>query len=56
MWNERLAGWRAHIEASKIADQEQLAVGNRGFIVRQGTPTLGSRNQLQVRVLEPQVE
>ena len=54
MWNERLAAWRAHIQAVKAADQERLAAGNRGYLVRNGTPTLGSRTKMQVHVLEPQ--
>ena len=54
MWNERWASWRAHVQAAKAADQERLATGNRGYLVRNGTPTLGSRTKMQVHVLEPQ--
>ena len=56
MWNERLAAWRSHIQAVKAADQEQLAAGNHGYVIRQGAPTLGARSQLEVHVLEPQVQ
>ena len=54
MWNERLAAWRARVEALKQADQERLASGNRGFVVREGAPTLGTAVKLHVRVLEPE--
>ena len=54
MWNERWAAWRARIEALKAADQEQLAMGNHGYVVRNGISTLGSSEKLQVHVLQPQ--
>ena len=54
MNDQRLAAWRAHIQAMKAADQQRLASGNRGYLVRGGVPTLGSRSELQVRVLQPQ--
>ncbi len=54
MWDERLASWRAHIQAVKAADEERLATGNRGYLVHNGTPTLGSHTKMQVHVLEPQ--
>ena len=56
MWDERWADWRAHVEALKAADQEALALGNRGYLVRNGVATLGSREKLQVHVLEPQAQ
>ena len=54
MWNERWAAWRARIEALKAADQEQLALGNHGYVVHNGVTTLGSSEKLQVHVLQPQ--
>ena len=54
MWNERWAAWRARIEALRAADQEQLALGNHGYVVRNGVTTLGSSEKLQVHVLQPQ--
>ena len=56
MWNERWAAWRARVDAFKREDQERLASGNHGYIVRQGVPTLGSSQKLQVHVLEPQTQ
>lgn len=54
MWVQRWASWRARIEAQKQADQQALASGNRGFVVRNGASTLGTSPQLHVHVLEPQ--
>lgn len=54
IWNERWAAWRARIQAQQIADQERLASGNRGYVVRDGASTLVSPSRLQVHVLEPQ--
>lgn len=58
LWNERFAAWRAHIEAQKAADQERLAMGNHGYVIRGGASTFGSSEssgtKLRVHVLEPQ--
>ena len=54
MSDERWAAWRAHVQALKAADQQRLASGNRGYLVRGGVPTMGSRTKLEVHVLEPQ--
>lgn len=51
---ERWAAWREHIRQAKLADQERLASGNRGFVIRQGYPTLGAAPRLHVHVLEPE--
>ena len=53
LWNERWADYRALAQARREQDQEQLASGNRGFVVKQGRSTLGSSPRLQVHVLEP---
>ena len=53
LWNERWADFRARVYAQRERDQEQLASGNRGFVVKQGRSTLGSSPRLQVHVLEP---
>ena len=54
MWSEQWAAWRAHVQALKEEDERQLASGNRGYLVREGLPTLGSSRRLHVNVLEPQ--
>ncbi len=58
IWNERFAAWRARIETQKASDQERLASGNHGYVVREGASTLGSSEssgtKLRVHVLEPQ--
>ncbi len=52
--DQRWAAWRARVVAQRQVDQEALAKGNRGYVVRGGTSTLGSTTKLQVHVLEPQ--
>lgn len=52
-WNERWADYRARAQSQRDLDQEQLASGNRGFVVKQGRSTLSSSPRLQVHVLEP---
>jgi len=54
MRDERLATWRSRIQTAKAADQQRLASGNHGFVVREGFPTLGTNPRLHVRVLEPE--
>ncbi len=54
MWQQRWAAWRARAQAQRERDRELLASGNRGFVVRAGTSTLGSSTKLHVRVLEPE--
>ena len=54
MWAQRWVAWRARAEAQRTADQERLAMGNRGFVILSGRPTLGAASKLQVHVLEPQ--
>ncbi len=58
MSQERWAAWRARVEAFRKADQERLAAGNRGFVLHDGSPTLGSAagSKLRVQVLEPQAQ
>ena len=46
--------WRARAEAQRVEDQRRLAEGNRGYVVREGQPTVGGATTLHVRVLEPQ--
>ena len=52
--------WLAKAEAQRAEDQQRLAQGNRGFVVRDGSSTLAVAprlgTKLQVRVLEPQSE
>jgi len=60
LWQQRLASWQAYwgerAEARKRADQDRLASGNRGYVVRHGTSTLGAGPRLHIHVLEPQTE
>ena len=54
MWQERFAAWRAHAESQRQTDQLELASGNRGYVLRQGVPTLSTPLRLHVHVLEPE--
>lgn len=58
IWQQRWAAWRARLDALKVARSEEsdqvIAGGNRGYVVRDGRPTLGVRPTLHVHVLEPQ--
>lgn len=54
VWNQRLAAWRERIQAQREEDLRELASGNRGYMVRNGTSTAKASSQLQVHVLEPQ--
>ena len=62
LWRERWNGWLARIETQRVADHQKLAQGNRGFVVRDGSTTLGASSRstgptkLQIRVLEPQLQ
>jgi len=55
-WQAWASYWNTRLEAQREQDQEQLAQGNRGFVVRHGVSTVGaaSMTKLQVRVLDPQ--
>ena len=53
IWSERWASWRSRALVSRSADRE-LAAGNRGYVVRQGVSTLGTKTQLRVQVLDVQ--
>ena len=53
---ERWESWLAYVHVRREEDQRELARGNRGFVVRDGAPTIGSSSKLQVRVLEPQAQ
>ncbi len=54
IWNQRWAVWRERIQAQREADQQKLASGNRGYMIRNGVSTVKAPTQLQVHVLEPQ--
>ena len=58
MWQQRWQVWLASIERKRAENQQRLAGGNGGYVVRDGLPTLGSSSltKLQVRVLEPQAQ
>ena len=55
---ERWHAWLAHVELQRTKDEQRLAQGNRGFIVRHGMSTLASTpsTKLQVRVLDPETK
>ncbi len=51
---ERWEVWLARIRQLQAEDQQRLAQGNRGYVVRDGASTLGSSGRrLRVHVLEP---
>lgn len=54
LWVQRWASWHARIDAQRAFDQQQLASGNRGYVIRKGQSTLGAAPRLQVHVLEPE--
>jgi predicted RNase H-like nuclease (RuvC/YqgF family) len=59
MWASRLQGWKDHVRVVKEEDARRLEEGNRGYVVRSGTSTLGGNPasitpRVQVRVLDPQ--
>jgi len=54
LWAERWTAWRTRIAARREADREQLASGNRGYLVRDGNSTFATRPRLTVHVLDPQ--
>lgn len=54
LWVQRWASWHARIDEQRVRDQQQLAAGNRGYVVRKGQSTLGATPRLQVHVLEPE--
>ena len=51
---QRWAAWRARRQQQRADDQQRLAAGNRGFLVREGLSTVGTGVRLHVHVLEPQ--
>lgn len=53
IWNQRWAAVRAYFAARRQVDQD-LAAGNRGYLVRHGASTVRAPSQLQVHVLEPE--
>lgn len=54
LWQQRVAAWKARGEALRQSDEERLASGNRGYLIRNGQPTLAAATRLQVHVLDPQ--
>ncbi len=53
---DRLEARRLRIVAFEELDQEALTTGNRGFVVRHGTPTIGAASKLRVHVLQPEAQ
>ena len=57
IWHQRWAAWRAHLDAYRHVDEDQLALGNQGYVIRDGLPTLGGGSpRMHVHVLEPQAQ
>ena len=56
VWQQRWASWRARLQAHRHGDEDRLASGNQGYIIRDGVPTLGAAPQMHVHVLEPQAQ
>ena len=56
LWVQRWASWHARIDEQRALDQQQLAAGNRGYVIEKGQTTLGAATatRLQVHVLEPE--
>lgn len=54
IWSARWTTRRLQIQTQREADQGQLALGNRGYLVRDGMPTSGASPKMHVHVLEPQ--
>ncbi len=54
MWRQRWQAWMAYLQSQRSASPTMLAQGNRGYVVHNGVPTLGSVTKLQVRVLDPE--
>ena len=58
MRREQWAAWMARVARLKTRqaseDEHRLAMGNRGYVVRDGIPMLGSAVRLHVHVLEPE--
>lgn len=51
---QRLASWRARLQARREVDRDLTLAGNRGYVVREGKSTLSGSPRLHVHVLEPQ--
>lgn len=56
MWAKRRQAWVAKLDAQRAEDARAGADGNRGYLVRNGSPTWRAGTTMQVRVLDPQVE
>ena len=60
IWQRRLAAlnerWQARVEERRRQDREELASGNRGYLLHDGLSTLGQGPRLHVHVLEPRAE
>jgi chromosome segregation ATPase len=54
MWAKRRQEWLAKVDAQRAEDEHRLAMGNRGYLVRDGMTTLKSATKMQVRVLDPE--
>ena len=54
LWRKRWAAWRGQIQTRKNEQAQQLAMGNHGYVVREGKSTLAGTTRLRVTVLEPE--
>ena len=53
---QRWVAWRKRIDEHKKADQEKLASGNQGYVIRKGVSTVGTATRMHVHVLDPQAQ
>lgn len=53
---ERWEAWLSRIRNQRVIDQQKLAQGNKGYLVRDGASTAGSSAKLLIRVLDPQTQ
>ena len=53
---ERWEAWLGRIQTQRASDQDRLAQGNRGYLIRDGASTAGSSAKLLIRVLDPQTQ
>ena len=56
IWQRRWQALAERLQTNHQGADTRLAKGNRGYVVRDGVPTLGAVTRLQVRVLDPETQ
>ena len=51
--SERQAHWLAFLQTQRVADEQELAKGNQGYLIRNGRPTIGN-STVFIRVHDPE--